>query len=165
MKNIEPPDSFRLSAAAGWIELGNPREAELEMEAISPEWQGHPEVLLVRWELLARAKQWEQALGLAATVRGLDPGRCDGWIKQAYCLHELGRTSEAWETLRPAVEEFPDVGVVRYNLACYACRLGQKTEALKLIRQAMKLSGREQIKDMAREDTDLEALRQEIARL
>jgi len=36
MKPLEPPDSFHLNAAEGWIGLGNYAAAQEELEHISP---------------------------------------------------------------------------------------------------------------------------------
>src|ERR1017187_3279090 len=50
MKPLEPPDSHHLSAAIGWLGLGNWREANEELEKITSELRGHPDVLEVRPE-------------------------------------------------------------------------------------------------------------------
>ena len=55
MKPIEPPDAFHLSAAVGWLMLGNPDEAEEELGNITPGLRIHPDVLEVRWQICADA--------------------------------------------------------------------------------------------------------------
>ena len=37
MKPLEPPDSFHLLAAQGWLELGNHVEANEELDKITPQ--------------------------------------------------------------------------------------------------------------------------------
>lgn len=56
-----PPDSLHLEAAQGWCEHGNHIEAEAELEHITPENRSHPAVLEVRWQIYAKAKQWDAA--------------------------------------------------------------------------------------------------------
>ena len=51
MQKLEPPDTYYLSAAVGWLELGNPGEARAELVQISSRQQEHPDVLEVRWAL------------------------------------------------------------------------------------------------------------------
>ncbi len=52
------------------------------------------------------------------------PDEPPGWIHRSFGLHELGRTSEAEQLLLPAATKFPNEPIIPYNLACYACRLG-----------------------------------------
>jgi len=59
MKPIEPPDLHHLRAAMGWLELGNHREANEEFKQIAPALQVHPDVLEIRWEICAMAKEWD----------------------------------------------------------------------------------------------------------
>ena len=50
MSKIQPPDSHHLSAAEGWLELGNHREAQTELDRISAVEQERIEVLALRWK-------------------------------------------------------------------------------------------------------------------
>jgi hypothetical protein len=59
MPPLQPPDSTHLQAAEGWLELGNPLEANEELEKITPELRPQPDVLRVRWQIYAAAKEWE----------------------------------------------------------------------------------------------------------
>ena len=53
MNPLGPPESFYLQAAEGWLELGNPTEAEEELKQLAPGFRAHPEVLKLRWEICA----------------------------------------------------------------------------------------------------------------
>ena len=55
MKPLEPPDSHHLSAAIGWLGLGNVAEAGAELEKIAPQFQSHPDVLVVQFDIHAQA--------------------------------------------------------------------------------------------------------------
>ncbi|MBU6399623.1 MAG: tetratricopeptide repeat protein [Verrucomicrobia bacterium] len=164
MKPLPPPDCFHLSAAVGWLELGNPREARAELEAIALERRGHPDVLEVRWQVEARSGQWERCRELAGVLVAQAPERPSTWVLQAYALRRAagGGLRPAWDALRPAAERFPQEAIIPYNLACYACQMGQPGEAWSWLKRALKLGDARQIKAMALEDPDLEPLRSKL---
>jgi tetratricopeptide (TPR) repeat protein len=167
MQPLEPPDSHFLSAAVGWLELGNRIEAEAELNRISVEHQCHPDVLEVRWIILAEAKRWEAALGTARTLLKAAPHRSSGWLHHAYALRRTTADGlkQAWDALLPAYDKFPKEPTIAYNLSCYACQMGQLDEARLWFRRALKAGNKEMIRKMALEDTDLEALWEEIREL
>jgi tetratricopeptide (TPR) repeat protein len=148
MQTLEPPYTHFLSAAEGWVELGNTLEATAELDRIPDELQNVPAVLAAR-ALLRTAPE------IAA-----------GWLHQSYALRRLpeGSLSAAWEALFPALERFPDETLVPYNLACYACQLGRLDEARGLLHRAMN-SKRQFVKQIALADADLEPLWGEIRKL
>ena len=80
----------------------------------------------------------------------------------AYALHELKRTKEAWDILLPVATRFPGEYIVRYNLACYACQLGNLPTARKWLERAVEVVGPDLIRKMALQDADLEPLWPEI---
>ena len=80
-------------------------------------------------------------------------------------LHELRRTQEAREALLPAVKKFPEASLIPYNLACYACQLGDPAEARQWLRKAIARGEKDEIKRLALNDPDLAVLREEIALL
>lgn len=167
MQPLEPPESHFLSAAAGWLGLGNTQEAEAELAHLGPAWQNHPEVLEVRWALRAEQKRWEEALQVARSLIHAAPERASGWIDQAYALRRApkGGLKAAWEALRPAVEKFPKEPTIAYNLSCYACQMRQMGESKAWLKRAMKLGDKEFIRQQALADADLEPLWQEIRTL
>ena len=158
MPILEPPHSHHVNAALGWLELGNFTEAEAELNTLSDEWRACPEVLFVRWEIQARRKDWNAALETATALVGAAPHKPEGWIQQSFSLHELKRTREAWARLLEVESQFPNVSTIPYNLACYACRLGDHTEAMRRLEDAIKVGGKTQIKALALRDADLEPL-------
>ncbi|HNU50199.1 MAG TPA: tetratricopeptide repeat protein [Verrucomicrobiota bacterium] len=160
MKPLEPPDSLHLDAAQGWLTLGDTVEANEELEKIAVAHRAHPDVLEVRWAVLAAAKKWEACVEVATLLTEVAPDRPEGWVHRAYALHELRRTLEAWETLQPVMARFPDAYLIPYNLACYAAQLGSLEAARALLEKACAVSRHpEVVRQMAREDKDLEPLR------
>jgi tetratricopeptide (TPR) repeat protein len=159
VKDIDFANTRRLDASVGWIGLGNLKEAEVEIEQVASEFRLHADVLEVRWEIDGRQERWESALETAELLVESYPERCSGWLHRSYCLHELGRTLEAWNKLISAVERFPKEATIPYNLACYACQLGNLEQAQSWLEKAASIRGRRAIKSMAVEDQDLVALR------
>src|SRR6185295_8889928 len=94
-------DKRSLLAAEGWLELDLPREASAELEKITPQLRGHPDVLEIRWHISAKEKKWETCVEIAAAVVKLAPDRSDGWIHRSFALHEMKRTQEAFDQLLP----------------------------------------------------------------
>lgn len=162
MQPLEPPDLHFASAAAGWLELGVVAEARVELDRLSPAARLHPEVLAVDWELCAREGRWSDALETASRLLEVDLDRPVGWINRSYALHELRRTAEAHEALLAALARFPTLGVIPYNLACYACQLGHLDEARGWLRQAFERDGRDAVLERARLDADLAPLHAEL---
>jgi len=164
MTKLEPPDIFFLSAAIGWMELGVHAEAEAELARITAENQCHPDVLEIRWVLLAEAKRWDAALEIARTLLKNAPNRSTAWLHQAYSLRRAssGGVQQAWDALLPAYDKFPREATIPYNLCCYACQLQLLDEARTWLRRAFKLGDKDKMKAMALGDSDLQPLWEEI---
>lgn len=164
MLKIEPPDTHALSAALGWLELGNAGEALAELDHISAVNQPHPAVLEVRWAVFAELKQWEHALETANELVRVAPRKAGGWLHRAYALRRApdGGLSQAWAALLPAAEKFPKQFLVAFNLACYACQMQQLEDARHWLKRAMEISGETKVAEMALADSDLEPLWPEL---
>lgn len=164
MAKLEPPDAFALSAALGWLELGNPAEALAELEHVTPANRSHPGVLEVRWVVLAELKRWEQALAAATEMVRVAPDNASGWLHRAYALRRVpnGGLSQAWDALLPAADKFKQESIIPYNLACYACQLQRLEEARAWLQRAMKTGKASEVKRMALADDDLKPLWPEI---
>jgi len=162
MNVLQPPDTHHLNAAEGWLGLGNVVEAEHELASVSAAVQSHPEVLRVRYHLYERSKKWDSAAETAQLLCHVIPETPFGWIHLAYALHELRRTKEAYNVLIPVVDRFPEEYVIRYNLACYSCQMGELEEARAWLKKSIALIGADTIKEMASTDPDLQNLWPEI---
>lgn len=159
---LSHPNNLHLSAADGWLGLGNWREAESELDQIDEAFAGHPKVLEVRYKMYAASKQWDRAVDVGKKARDLMPDEQWGYFYAAYALHELKRTQEAYDIIKPAVEKFPGERIMHYNLACYACQLGKLKEAMDWFHKTVLIPGKENIREMALLDKDLEPLWREI---
>ncbi len=170
METLAPPQSHFLAAAEGWLGLGDAAEARAELARIGEALQDHPDVLGVRWAISAQEKDWPAALTLARKLVQTAPDSSAGWLHQAYALRRVpeGGLQAAWNCLFPALEKFPKVALIPYNLACYACQLRRLEQASELFKRALATGDKEQaahIKKIALEDADLRPLWAEIREL
>jgi tetratricopeptide (TPR) repeat protein len=158
VKPLEYLDQHHLRAAQGWLELNNTPEAQKELEQIAPEFHDHPEVLDVRWRICAYTKNWEGCVELAEAGIQLDPHRPDGWIHRSFALHEMKRTQQAFDQLRPVADRFPSVWTIPYNLACYCAQLGRLEECNEWFQRAIAIDA-QSVKQSALDDPDLKPFR------
>ena len=165
MAELEPPDLHHCNAASGWLELGNVAEAIAELERIATPQQSHPDVLDTRWRIYAHEHRWPEALETARLLVNLYPERPTSWINQSFALHELKHTAEAYNQLRSVVPQFNRHEIVAYNLACYACILGNHDKARDWLRRALGLGDADEIRRRALADPDLEGIREAIPTL
>jgi tetratricopeptide (TPR) repeat protein len=161
---IHPIDQH-LRAAEGWLDLGLPEEARAELEQLPDSLHNQPVALMLWWRVHSAAGQWRNAVEAADELVQRDPDNPFGWIHRSYALHELKETQQAWDLLSPALEKFADEELVPYNLACYACQLGQFSDAKELLGLAMKRGEAKEVRERALNDPDLKPIRAFIAAL
>jgi Flp pilus assembly protein TadD len=162
MQPLDIADQRHLDAAEGWLGLGSYRDAQEELEQITRAMQIHPEVLQVRWEIQATAKDWPRALESAATMVQVAPEDPRGWIHRSYCLHEMKQTEAARDNLLRVADQFKSSSTLCYNLACYECQLGRLEQARSWLRKAIASGDAYHIKQTAQLDADLKPLWDEI---
>ena len=153
-----------LEAAEGWLMLSNPLEAHEELEQISGENAYHPAVLAMRWQVYAAAGWWEAAFVVSKALCDFAPQSSEAWICQANTLRHCRGVMEAWNTLLKIVNQFPEDGIIRYNLACYAAQMGLIEESCGWLVQAFEKEDSTQLKLAAIYDPDLQPLWEKIGR-
>ena len=158
MKPLAHPNTFHLQAARGWLELGNLKEARVEINHIGARQRQHPEVLELLWQISARLQEWERCVELADKAVRAAPRQVHGYIHKAFALHELGRTQEAWDLLFPMADKFPHDVTIKYNLACYAAQLARLWEAERWLKLAFTIGKEEELRAQALEDPDLKPI-------
>jgi tetratricopeptide (TPR) repeat protein len=75
--------------------------------------------------------------------------------------YETGNYADLVPQLREVVAQAPEYGLLFYNLACLESLTGQEAEAIQHLRKAIELS--EQFRAYARQDSDLDAIRDDPA--
>ena len=86
MEPLEHPDIVHLRAAEGWLGLGDHESAIQELEKISPDLQGHPDVLEARYFVYEAAKKWDACVEVGRKLVDLEPNQSFGWVNRSYAL-------------------------------------------------------------------------------
>src|SRR5438552_4021136 len=113
-----------LLAAQGYYELGMFDDALAELESLTGEIAQFPPVVELRTVVLMQARRWKLALTASRSLCRVAPDKTCGFIHAAFCLHELGRTTEARAILLSGPDALHTEPTYHYNLACYECALG-----------------------------------------
>lgn len=155
---LQNPDKHYVSSAQGWLHLGNIEEAEAELARVGYWSRLHPEVLMVRWKVVARQNQWERSLDVARTMIRSSPDRPSGYVCMAYSLCHLERDEEAKTKLVEAHEKFPKITGITYFLARLNTKLGYMKEASEWLDKWNKLIESPEQRQTARKDPKLKSL-------
>jgi predicted Zn-dependent protease len=147
-----------LLAAQGYSELGMFDDALAEINSLPPELSDHATVVELRTVVLMQAQRWKPALTASRALCRVAPGKTVGFIHTAFCLHALGRTQEARDTLLAGPELLHTEPTYHYNLACYECTLGNLELARLHLEKSIELN--KDFRDYAKSDPDLAALRE-----
>ncbi|MDH7502664.1 MAG: hypothetical protein QHJ82_08135 [Verrucomicrobiota bacterium] len=162
---LSEQENFALEEARAWLLLDDAVSALGELDRIQSSNRNSSDVLRVEWEIRAKLGDWDAAFRIAERLVALLPDEVDGWIVRAYAARRMkdGGLKKAWSLLHPALEKFPEVFLVPYNLACYAAQFGHADEAWQLLQRAMAVGGRSTVLKMAKADPDLQPLRERIS--
>jgi Flp pilus assembly protein TadD len=154
---IEEHERIRL-AAEGYCELGMFDDALAELDTLPEEVAEHATVLGLRTVVLMQARRWKSALTASRALCRTAPDKTEGFIHAAFCLHELGRTTEARDTLLSGPDLLHAEPTFHYNLACYECALGNLELARMHLEKSIELD--KKFRDFAKSDPDLAPLRE-----
>lgn len=143
-----------LEACRGYIDLGMYHDAWNELERLPPELRAKVDVIDLRLEIYQALGKWESARVLSESMAKHDPSNPNWWIMWAYSLRREKSIHEAREVLQQAAIHHPGVALIQYNLACYACVLGDMKEAHRLLPVAFALDA--ELKKVALDDPDLD---------
>jgi predicted Zn-dependent protease len=151
------PHERSILASQGYLELGMFRDVWRELHGLPAKLLGRVDVLEILALSLMGEGRWEEALEVARRLRDTDPAEPGGFIHEAYCLHELGRTQEALDTLMRGPRTLQDKAVFYYNAACYRARLGDSDGAMAMLNKSFEMDAN--LKASARRDPDLVTVR------
>jgi tetratricopeptide (TPR) repeat protein len=122
---LEPPDKQHWQAAAGYVELGMFLEADAELDKIDPFNRAAPEVLAIRLAIYHGLKKWELMQEIAKRLAEFEPDDIQWTISLAYATRRADSIQAAKAILLNAEPKFPNEAIIKYNLACYCCQLGE----------------------------------------
>ena len=152
-----------LQRASGYFDLEMYEEAERELRAVPEQkpWLKKKKVfqIAIRQELM----DWVSMRILARELRFLYPDEEDWWVSDAFATRRSESIEQARKILLEGLVVHYDSGIIRYNLACYACQLGHPGECLDFLKEAVRRD--EKFKEMALEDQDLAEVRETLLSL
>jgi hypothetical protein len=158
MKPVPNPDAHYLRAAEGWLELSNPQEATAELDRIGRKYQGHPDVLSLRWQVHQRNSQWDACLVVARAQTESAPKDPRGWIALAQTFYYRKLFQNAYDIAVSKITAFPSHWPLYYDAACYACLTGRMDQARQFFQLAMVCGDAAEVRLRALADPDLRAL-------
>ena len=147
-------------AAQGYLELGMFSEVWRELHSLPSEMLGRAEVLEILALSLMGESRWEEALAVAHRLREERPLEPGGFIHEAYCLHELGRTREALDLLVNGPASLRQRPVYFYNAGCYRARLGDLEGAMQMLKLSFQMDSG--LRKSAKRDPDLVELKDRL---
>ena len=153
---MDASDRHRL-AAEGFLELGLPREAAEELDAIPSADVADQRVTTLRVETCRALALWGRMESHARLLCRERPDDAYGWINLAYATRRAHSLERALDVLLNAVKRFPQEGTVHFNLACYEAQLGRLDAARIRLAEAIRLQPA--YRQMAADDPDLAPLR------
>ena len=145
-----------IEAAQGYLELGMVDEALAELERVPEAERLHEDVEQLRVYILMRARRWDEAIAVCLALRAERPELTLSYIHGAFCLHELGRTTEAMRLLQEGPASLLREPIYYYNLGCYHAVLGNPEEAQSCLRTSFNMD--DKFREIARYDPDLEGV-------
>ena len=148
----------QIRAAEGYFELGMQTEALAELDRLPPENQERAEAFRMRISIWLKMEDWARALKLSSRMCDLYPGESFGFIHKAFCLHELGATAEAKQTLLEGPASLLEEPIYYYNLGCYDAVLGNLESAQAYLRASFRLD--KSLRELAKSDPDLAGIRE-----
>lgn len=146
-----------LAAAQGYLELEMPREALEELDALPAEISNNADLLQLKLLVLMRLGEWQRGYETCQLLTRHHPHLTVGYIHGAFCLHELGRTTEAKNFLLSGPQSLLNEATYHYNLGCYEAVLGNLEKAQSHLKTSFAMDNA--FREIARRDPDLVSLR------
>ena len=153
---LEPPDQQHWQAAVGYVELGMFQEANEQLENIDPFNRAATEVLAVRIAVYHGLKKWQLMQEVAKRLAEFQPNDIQWTISLAYATRRADSIQAAKDILLNAESKFPKEAIIKYNLACYCCQLGEIENAKKYLKKAFEIDSTWRVQ--ALDDEDLRPL-------
>ncbi|MDB0030684.1 hypothetical protein N9E34_04400 [Opitutales bacterium] len=147
----------------GYLAMEMYEDAKRELRALPKEepWGKRSKVFFLSID--QELENWEGAQKIARGLRYEFSEEVDWWIADAYATRRHESITEARSILLEGLALHFDDGLIRFNLACYACVLKKPGECMDFLKEAVKRD--EKFKLMALEDEDLADVREALVQL
>jgi len=145
-----------LSYANGYRELGMFKESLEELSNLPEDLANRIKALQMRLAVYFDAKDWPAAECVAKEITLREPNDPGHFVNLAFATRRAKSIEEANAILLNAIEHFPNVSIIHYNLGCYACISGDLETAKDRLVKSISLDPA--YLDTAKSDEDLVAL-------
>lgn len=153
-----PPHYTRaIDAIDGWLALDDPTEALAELQRLDRKFQNYPSVTLRKTEIYWKLKDFPQAIVASQALVDCYPDKAAVINHHALILRASGALEKGYRLLLDSSAKFPSDPMTHYNLACFACNLGEFHKARPWLEKAIELDG--ELVAVASMDLDLEPIR------
>ncbi len=149
--------------AQGYLEMEMYEFAQKELRALPAEEPWVKRSSVFNLSIYQELENWEEAQKCARNLRYEFSDEVDWWIADAYATRRHESINEARSILLEGLALHYDDGLIRYNLACYACVLKSPGECMDFLKEAARRD--EKFKLMALEDEDLIDVRDALLKL
>lgn len=152
------PDEVQwgLQRTDGFLDLKMWARASQELSKIPTKHRDNTPYQELALRLAMEERQWQEAAGVARLLQQRVPEEPAFWVQLAYTTRRAQDLPAAESILQEALERFPSVAIIPYNLACYACQSGNLERAAGYLDQAFSLD--DAFRELARADEDLKPL-------
>jgi len=113
-------------------------------------------VLRMRVQVYRAKERWMEMAEIARYLTEIEPDQPTHWTDRAWAERRHIGIPTAQDTLLIARDRFPQVGIIHYNLACYAAVQGHLDDAKDRLARAIELEPT--FKALALEDEDLKGI-------
>ena len=127
-----------------------------QLEQIDPFNRAAPEVLAVRIAVYQGLKKWELMRELSKRLAEFQPNDIQWTVSLAYATRRADSIQAAKQILLNAESRFPKKAIIKYNLACYYCQLGEIENAKSYLQKAFEIDSTWRLQ--ALDDEDLRPL-------
>jgi lipopolysaccharide biosynthesis regulator YciM len=145
------------------MQLGIIEEALIELAMLPDDDQWGKKKRAMRLEIFQQQKNWQEMAEVAHGLRMEFPEDVQWWIADAFATRRSQSIEQAREILLEGLVCHYEDATIRFNLACYACRLGSLGECMDFLKEAVKRD--ERFKVMAMEDEDLKDVRDALRQM
>jgi tetratricopeptide (TPR) repeat protein len=129
-----------LVAADAYLDLGMPRDALEELDAIGEAGRRDAQAMRLRVRAHLRLREWTEGMALASSAARRYPQDGEFFLQWAYALHKARPGGSAQEVLDAAPEPLRSSGLIHYNLARFEAQDGNIENARLYLQEACRLN-------------------------
>jgi len=148
-----------ISKAEGYLQLDMPAHTLSALSQLDSSKQTKFSVLYLRGLAYRQLEQYDDALHSLVPALLEKPGNVDVLLAMAWCYKRIDQLHNAIAATEEAYQSNPDEPIVLYNLACYWCLAGDKTNALSWLGRALRMD--QDLRKLIPDEPDFDNLRRD----